>query len=378
MQKITPSSAEELAEALRAASQAGRTIRIEGNNSKQRGGGAADSCDTVIRTSGLDQTLQYEPKDLTISVGAGMPYARFTGMLAADGMMVPLDPPFAGNATIGGVVAANSSGPRRRLYGTARDLVIGMKFVTVEGKIIQSGGMVVKNVAGLDMAKLLIGSMGTLGAIASVNFKLIPKPPGTRTFLYETATAREAIAIRDRVLQSVLAPTAVDLLNPGAAAGFGRNGWLLALGSAGNPAVLDRFQRELPGSQVLEADEERRFWDFVQEFPGRFLESNPSGAVVRVSTTLTDLESCVSRLPGSVVARAANGVSYACIADAADAPRAYAAGKALMEFGPEHRSPSLVMWPEADSDSGFAIMQKIKKMFDPQHLLNPGRMYGRI
>jgi glycolate oxidase FAD binding subunit len=376
MQKITPKSAEELAEAMRSASQAGGSIRLEGNNSKHRGGGTADSCDTVISTSGLDQTLQYEPKDLTISVGAGMPYARFTEMLAADGMMVPIDPPFAANATIGGVVAANSSGPRRRLFGTARDLVIGMKFVTVEGKIIQSGGMVVKNVAGLDMAKLLIGSMGTLGAIASINFKLIPKPPGTRTFLYETATAGEAIAMRDRVLKGVLAATALDLLNPSAAAGFGRNGWLLAVGSAGNPAVLDRYQRELPGSQVLEGDDEHRFWDFVQEFPSRFLDANPSGAIVRVSTTLKDLESCVSRLPGSVVARAGNGVSYACIADVADAPRAFATGKALMEFGPEHRDPSLVMWPEVDS--GFAIMQNVKKMFDPQHLLNAGRMYGRI
>ena len=90
--------------------------------------------------------------------------------------MVPLDPPFAEAATVGGVVAANSSGPRRRLYGTARDLVIGMQFATLEGKLVQSGGMVVKNVAGLDMAKLMIGSFGTLAAIAVVNFKLLPMP----------------------------------------------------------------------------------------------------------------------------------------------------------------------------------------------------------
>lgn len=376
MQKMIPKSPEELAEALRTASQAGRTIRLEGNNSKHRGGGAPSSHDTLISTTGLDQTYQYEPKDLTISVGAGMPYARFVEMLSADGMMVPLDPPFAANATIGGVVAANSSGPRRRLFGTARDLVIGMKFVTVEGRIIQSGGMVVKNVAGLDMAKLLIGSLGTLGVIASLNFKLIPKPPGTRTFLYEAATAKEAIAIRDRVLQSVLVATAMDLLNPAAAAGFGRNGWLLAIGTSGNPAVLDRYRRELSGSQVLEGDNEHRFWDYVQEFVPRFLESHPSGAVIRVSTPLTDVESCVSGLPGSVIVRAANGVSYACISDCAQAPQAFRAGKSVMEFGPDNRDASLVMWP--DVDSGFAVMQKVKKMFDPQNLLNAGRMYGRI
>ena len=97
--------------------------------------------------------------------------------------MVPLDPPFADQATVGGVVAANSSGPRRRLYGTARDMVIGMRFATLEGKLVQSGGMVVKNVAGLDMAKLMIGSFGTLAAIAVVNFKLVPMPEAERSFL---------------------------------------------------------------------------------------------------------------------------------------------------------------------------------------------------
>ncbi len=120
--------------------------------------------------------LEYEPRDLTISVEAGLPWREFTSLLAANRQMVPLDPPFAADATVGGVVAANSSGPRRRLYGTARDLVIGMRFATLEGKLVQSGGMVVKNVAGLDMAKLMIGSFGTLAAIAVVNFKLLPAP----------------------------------------------------------------------------------------------------------------------------------------------------------------------------------------------------------
>ena len=88
--------------------------------------------------------------------------------------MIPLDPPFAQDATVGGVLAANQSGPRRRGYGTARDMVIGMTFATLEGKLIQTGGMVVKNVAGLDMAKMMIGSFGTLAAIATVNFRVHP------------------------------------------------------------------------------------------------------------------------------------------------------------------------------------------------------------
>src|SRR5215510_118754 len=118
--------------------------------------------------------------------------------------MVPLDPPFCGAATVGGVVSANCSGPRRRLYGTPRDLVIGMTFATLEGKLVQSGGMVVKNVAGLDMAKLMVGSFGTLAAIAVVNFKVFPMPVESRTFELRFPSAAEAFAERDRILKSVL------------------------------------------------------------------------------------------------------------------------------------------------------------------------------
>src|SRR5207244_11115876 len=96
--------------------------------------------------------------------------------------MIPLDPGWA-DSTVGGVINANLSGPRRRLYGTARDMVIGMTFATLEGKLVQSGGIVVKNVAGLDMAKLMIGSFGTLAAVAVVNFKLLPMPQVERMFL---------------------------------------------------------------------------------------------------------------------------------------------------------------------------------------------------
>src|SRR3984893_10775611 len=148
----------------------------------------------------MGRILQYEPRDLTISVEAGMRYSDLSNVLAQNRQMIPLDPPFANNATIGGILAANNSGPRRRLYGTARDLVIGMKFATLEGKLVQSGGMVVKNVAGLDMGKLMIGSFGTLAAIAVVNFKLTPSPEVERSFLLPFETLAAAIAARNRIL----------------------------------------------------------------------------------------------------------------------------------------------------------------------------------
>ena len=171
----------------------------------------------TISTAAMHRVRQYEPRDLTISVEAGISYCELSRLLAEHRQMIPLDPPFADTATIGGIVAANTSGPRRRLYGTARDLVIGMQFATLEGKLVQSGGMVVKNVAGLDMGKLMIGSFGTLAAIAVVNFKVIPQPPGERTFRFSFACLDEAMAARDAILKSPLDPAAIDLLNPRAA-----------------------------------------------------------------------------------------------------------------------------------------------------------------
>src|SRR5678816_417930 len=146
----------------------------------------------------MKRVLAYEPRDLTISVEAGIRYSDLTRILAQNRQMVPLDPPFSETATIGGIVNANSSGPRRRLYGSARDLVIGMKFATLQGKVVQSGGTVVKNVAGLDMGKLLIGSFGTLAAIGIVNFKLVPMPEVERSFVFAYDTLAAAIAVRDR------------------------------------------------------------------------------------------------------------------------------------------------------------------------------------
>ncbi|MCC6341266.1 MAG: FAD-binding oxidoreductase [Bryobacterales bacterium] len=376
MEILKPGSPEELAAMLGEAGAAGRTVELFGNGSKHRAGGAAAAAQTRISLSGLDQVLMYEPRDLTVSVGAGMPYWRFTEMLARDGYMVPLDPPFAAQATVGGVVAANSSGPRRRLFGTARDLVIGMKFATIEGKLAQSGGMVVKNVAGLDMGKLLIGSLGTLGAMAVLNFKLIPLPAASRTFLFEYSILKEAIALRDRILHGVLQPVAMDLLNPAAGRGLGRKGWLVAIGVSGNEAVLRRYTRELAGAEAVEGEAERSFWDYVREFTPRFLEGRPDGVMVRSSLTLSAMEAGLEQLPGAVVARAGNGVCYSHCENVPEARRALETGRSVMEYGPVSRDSSLIMWPQVDS--GFPIMQRIKQMLDPKNLLNPGRFHGRL
>src|ERR1700730_3822494 len=128
--------------------------------------------------------------------------------------MLPLDPPWARGLPAGGVVAANRSGPRRRLYGTARDMIIGMTFATLGGKLISSGGMVVKNVAGLDMAKLMVGSFGTLAAITSVNLRVHSLPQRAETCLFNSATFDAPLEWRRALRAGPLQPIACDLLSP--------------------------------------------------------------------------------------------------------------------------------------------------------------------
>src|SRR5581483_4957873 len=223
-------------------------------------------------------------------------------------------------------------------YGSARDLVIGMQFATLEGKVVSSGGMVVKNVAGLDMAKLMIGSFGTLAAVAQVNFKVFPIPPHTRSWVKRFATAAEAFAERDRILHSVLQPTAIDVVN-------WPSGFRLLVNAGGNSKVMERYERELAGAE--EAGES--VWKEVREFTPQFLAANPRGEVRAIPVKLLDMPALIERLPVPVIARAGSGVVYAHFADGA---------------------------PAIQAGSDFAMMTKVKEMFDPERLLNRGRLYG--
>jgi glycolate oxidase FAD binding subunit len=379
---IVPGSAEELAECLAEAGARNRRITVCGNSTKDRMGGPISPSDVTISTRALKQVIEYNPRDLTISVGAGISYCELSGLLAEHRQMIPLDPPFSerdalsGGATIGGIVAANTSGPRRRLYGSARDMVIGMTFATLEGKLIRTGGMVVKNVAGLDMGKLMIGSFGTLAVITSLNFRLHPMPAGTRTFIQDFEQIGEVITARDEVLKSRLQPAAIDILKSEAKSD---GAYRLAIQAGGSPAVLDRYSRELPRARVVEGAAEEALWRNIREATPRFLHEHASGAVVRVSCVLSDVGRVLDALPARSSARAGSGVCYGYFEQAPDSNRAVhipALGTSAVEFAPQEFRESADLWPRPGND--FAMMEKIKDMFDPQGLLNRGRLYGRI
>jgi glycolate oxidase FAD binding subunit len=374
MSIVEPGSEQELADALAAAASQDVPIRLGGKFSKDCAGGPLASAGVTISTARLNQVLQYEPNDLTISVGAGLPYSELTSLLARHRQMVPLDPPWAAESTVGGVVAANLSGPRRRLYGTARDMIIGMRYATLEGKVIQSGGMVVKNVAGLDTAKLMIGSLGTLAAIGVVNFKLTTLPESTRTFLLRFPSVEAALERRDQILKSVLQPSSIDLLNPPAASLVGQEGCLLLVRAGGAETLLSRYAREFSGAEALGGDADAGLFHRVQELIPAFLAANPAGLVMRVCRTITGIGAISGAAQVPVLARAGTGVCYACFPSAAEAATSGMQG--LVEFAAPNVKEGLTQWPEPGSDLG--LMQQVKNMFDPKHLLNRGRLYGRI
>jgi glycolate oxidase FAD binding subunit len=386
MYPVTPTSSEDLAAALQEAAQKRRTISVIGSGTKRLMGGPALGADVTVCTAGLKRIIEYEPNDLTISVEAGHSFAELQETLTRKRQMIALDPPFYAKATIGGVVASNSNGPMRRAFGTARDLVIGMKFAMLNGKIASVGGMVVKNVAGLDIGKLMIGSFGTLGVMTTLNFRLHALPEKTNTFLYSFGDLESALEKRDAVLRSPLRPLALDLISPPAAARLGVAGYVLAIRAGGSKLVLRRYERELSHSDVLTGEDEGTWWSHVREFTADFVRRQPNGVVLRIGTTLTDMGGLLRSVSGAFIARAATGVTYLYLSSWQAVPVFWQSAtqnrwSAAIEFAPEESRSTKDLWllrSAGQSDSSFAMMKKIKQMFDPHNLLNRSRLYGRL
>ena len=392
--RLEPATAEDLAAALSGAAADGKTIEIAGHGSKRALGGPVADSDVGITTARLTGVLAYEPADLTVSVQAGMSWANLTRTLAENNQMIPLDPPFAETATVGGALAADSSGPRRRRYGTARDMVIGMELATVEGKLVSSGGMVVKNVTGLDMAKLMLGSFGTLAAITRVNFKLFPRPEQQATFVFRAESAEKLMELRQAMLAGAAQPFALDLIDATAARGIGLDldaPFALLAEAEGTDAVVDRYRREYErlaaaaGVESVEPDEPGAgaLWTAVREFHATALDAHPEGALLRVSTTASKLAEAVRLASGEswLLARAANAVLYAACPTVEEASRVTGALRGagfatLVESLPAGQHQAIEQW--ANPGSALAAMQRLKATFDPGKRLNPGRLWNRI
>ncbi len=386
--QVAAGDAKELSEVLRDCGETQRTVEIGGGFSKRTGGGEVCPADVTLSTRNLGRLIAYEPRDLTVSVEAGMRYSDLRRTLAENNQFLPLDPPFADDATIGGIIATNGSGPRRRCYGTARDMVIGMKFVTIEGKTVQSGGMVVKNVTGLDMGKLMIGAYGTLAAISVVNFKVFPIPRGRLSVVFSSAEIAPLAGLRTEILSGVIQPVAIDLSQVSGPYG-------LAIEVTGNPATIERCRREFGAMaenhsgvefKALAGDEVEALWGNIRETTARAAAADPDSHVIRISTLPTrtaeifDVAEAGGRKRPAVI-RAGNAVGYVYASGVDDAGVCLRVARekgltAVVEYAPVGQKAELEQW--ADPGSELAIMKRIKDDLDPNNLLNRGRLFNRL
>jgi glycolate dehydrogenase FAD-binding subunit len=180
---VTPRDLDELTATVRALHAERKPFAFVGGGTELELGNAPRALDTVVRTVALDSVIEYVPEDQLITVEAGMTLAEIDRVLEERGQMLPLGVGDRERATIGGAISTNAYGRRRQRYGTAKDLIVGVEIVRPDGVRARGGGKVVKNVAGFDLPKLMVGSLGTLGAIVRATMRVYPIPEARRTFV---------------------------------------------------------------------------------------------------------------------------------------------------------------------------------------------------
>ena len=384
-----PTNIDQLVAAVREHSAAGRAVRPRGGGTKlgwggsggaegasRAGDGAARSAatSTDLDTRGLNRIVEHNEGDFTAVVEAGMSLAAAQAAFARAGQMLAIDPPLGEGdaATIGGVLATNDTGPMRHRYGGMRDLVLGITVVLSDGTISKSGGKVIKNVAGYDLAKLFTGSCGTLGVIARVAVRLHPALPATATVVAETNDPdRMTIAAAGLVRL----PLEADCLDVGWTKGTGR----LLVRFAGAAAeergrTLAPLLTGLDGVKVVTDD--TSLW--ARQRASQRATGN--GAVVKVSSRLTELAiilRAADAVGASVTSRAGLGLSWISLPDASgvDALRRALAPRACTVHDGADRVAS--PWPAVDPGA-LAVMQRIKARFDPSRTFRPGAFVGGI
>jgi len=261
---VTPGSVEEVAAVLAYANERDLVVVPAGGFVHQEIGRTPQQIDILLRLERFNAIEHYDPGDLTIGVGAGATIGEIEAMLRDQGQMLPVDIAHSDRVTIGGAMATAAHGPLKHFYGGLREFCLGVRYVTADGKAAKAGARVVKNVAGFDVMKLLIGSYGTLAVITSASFKLFPTATATRTFICQFTTLAEAIAFRDSVTDSPLSPICIEVFSPRT---YDKDSWTIAVRAGGSERVLSRYSRDLGSrvSRTLDDFEEQKFWAEAQQ-----------------------------------------------------------------------------------------------------------------
>ena len=346
---------DDIVQAVKTAHDSHTPLRIRGAGSKDFYGGMLSG--EVLEVAGYRGIVAYEPTELYITAQCGTPLAEIEAALAEKGQMLACEPPRFSGATVGGCVAAGLSGPRRQQAGAVRDFVLGVKLIDGTGQVLNFGGQVMKNVAGYDVSRLLAGSLGTLGVLAEVTLKVLPKPVAERTLVF----ALEAGDAVTRLNQWGGQPLPIS-------ASFWHDG-KLCLRLSGARAAVEAAVAKLGGTVVTEADS---LWQSVRE------QTHPAfaGSILwRLALPSTAGE------PGLDGLRAIEwGGALRWYAGEQEAVRGAAArlgGHAVL-----YRAPESLRCREGAfaplSPALLALHRRLKKAFDPRGILNPGRLYAEF
>ena len=388
---VSPGSVAEVQECVRAAVAARASLVVEGLGAHRSVGAPPERLEVVLRLHRLARVIEHQAGDMTVTVEAGCALAALAEALARASQWLPLDPPRADATTVGGLIAANLSGPLRASQGRVRDLLLGIRVVGAEGAVVAGGGRVVKNVAGYDLPKLHVGALGTLGVIVEATFKVRPRPACEEAVVIAARTAEAAAETALAVMASEVTPFWLEVGGPGAVAEGPGDGAAVAVGLAGDAEEVAQGRartlalaraRGLGAITVADGAALRaRLADFAVE---------PAAALLRAAMLPTEVGEFLARVGGSgsalrCLAHAASGVVQVAVLEAP----AVAGLVATLRAGLEARGGSLVVeraTPEVkaqvdvwgDPGQGVALMRGIKAAFDPDRVLAPGRFVAGI
>ena len=404
---LFPENIEQISEIMKAASRAGACVIPMGSGTKRALGNRPSGADIVLSTGKLNRVIEHESADLVATTECGITLSDFNARLGVKSQFLPVDPPhIAGGATVGGIIAANDSGPLRLRYGTSRELLIGMKVVRPDGSVFKGGSKVVKNVAGYDLPKLFVGSLGTLGIIAEATFRLYPIPESSRTYFTAFESLGNAHDAVRTLIDSNLVINSLEHMNPALAGelarsygpGQGTGRYSIAVRIMNVSRAVEDQMKTVAGvvqqnggeGFMLEGEREEAFWKEVREFP--WARDDSPSAVLKAGLLISDvprmylaLENLADKygISARASARAGNGVVI--VSAAGDNEPVLGAVKEMREFS-ESAGGSLVVVEASPGvksgidawgaiGSSLDLMKRIKSGFDPGNILNPGRLF---
>jgi glycolate oxidase FAD binding subunit len=418
-----PASSAEVVEIVRFAKSEKLALIPCGNCTKLGIGMPPTRYDIAIDMTGLSQIAYYDPADLTLSVDAGINLAQLAHVLGQQQQFIPLAVPFFEECTVGGTIASNIGSSLRPGYGSARDFLLGAEFVNGAGTFTKSGGRVVKNVTGYDLHKLLIGSLGTLGAITSLNFRTFPLPHGYGHLVSTFSSVDSVVRFQAMVAKSPLTPSSFEILGPEAAqrvAGFKdhrdsalpswftHGAWHVCVGFEGVEAILRRYSSELAryaqecgasNYHLLEKSDEKPLRGGLRELLKLLSRSTPPATIFRITTVpglsadVVNLRGLAQRfsIPCCIFANSSGPLHFALLPDGLDDKTIgslaqisssvfeYAAthnGSASILFCPTLLKRVVNVWGPTRND--VALLRRVKIAFDPLNIFAPGRFVTTV